>query len=65
MKKLFISQPMQGKSDEEILRERAEAIEAAKNLIGEDVAYSAKGWSERRCCKNRQQAGGFTYGLCS
>lgn len=26
MKKLFISQPMNGKSDEEILAERAEAI---------------------------------------
>lgn len=33
MKKLFISQPMNGKTDEEILRERNEAI----NIVGEDV----------------------------
>lgn len=37
MKKLFISQPMNGKSDEEILREREEAISAAAQLIGEEV----------------------------
>ena len=37
MKKLFISQPMNGKSDEEILREREEAIEKAKKVCGEDV----------------------------
>lgn len=37
MKKLFISQPMNGKSDEEILREREKAIEEAKKALGEDV----------------------------
>lgn len=37
MKKLFISQPMKGKSDEEILREREEAIAKAKEVCGEDV----------------------------
>lgn len=37
MKKLFISQPMNGKSDEEILAERAEAIKKATEMIGEDV----------------------------
>lgn len=37
MKKLFISQPMQGKSDEQILQERAEAIKAAAEIIGEEV----------------------------
>lgn len=37
MKKLFISQPMNGKTDEEILAERERAIEAAKEKIGEDV----------------------------
>ena len=37
MKKLFISQPMRGKTDEEILLERKRAIEAAKTKIGEDV----------------------------
>lgn len=35
MKKLFISQPMNGKSDEEILAERDEAIEKAKSLISQ------------------------------
>lgn len=30
MKKLFISQPMKGKTDEEILKERKEAISLAK-----------------------------------
>ena len=35
MKKLFISQPMRGKSDEEILAERKKAIELAQEMIGE------------------------------
>ena len=30
MKKLFISQPMKGKTDEEILKEREKAIASAK-----------------------------------
>ena len=37
MKKLFISQPMRGKSDEEILAEREQAIKAAQELVGEPV----------------------------
>lgn len=37
MKKLFISQPMRGKSDEEILKEREKAIKAAQELVGEPV----------------------------
>ena len=37
MKKLFISQPMRGKSDDEILAERSNAIQAAKDALGEDV----------------------------
>lgn len=37
MKKLFISQPMKGKSDEEILKERERAIESAQRNIGEPV----------------------------
>lgn len=37
MKKLFISQPMKGKTDEQILAEREQAIEAAKELVGEEV----------------------------
>lgn len=37
MKKLFISQPMNGKSDEEILSERQSAIQKAAEIIGEEV----------------------------
>lgn len=37
MKKLFISQPMKGKSEEEILQERAKAIAEAERLLGEPV----------------------------
>ena len=37
MKKVFISQPMREKTDEEILRVRAEAIAAAERLLGEDA----------------------------
>lgn len=37
MKKLFISQPMRGKTDEEILAVRKKAIESAEKLIGEPV----------------------------
>ena len=37
MKKLFISQPMRGKTDEEILAVRAKAIESAKKHLGEEV----------------------------
>ena len=37
MKKLFISQPMRGKSDEDILAERKKAIKSAEEKIGEPV----------------------------
>lgn len=37
MKKLFISQPMNGKTDEEILEVRKKAIESAKEFLREDV----------------------------
>lgn len=37
MKRLFISQPMRGKTDEEIIVTREQAIVAARNLLGEDV----------------------------
>ena len=37
MKKVFISQPMRGKTDEEILTVRKKAIESAEKLIGEPV----------------------------
>lgn len=37
MVKVFISQPMRGKTDEEILKERSEAIEKVKDIVNEDV----------------------------
>ncbi len=37
MKKLFISQPMRGKTDEEIRAERERAIGEAETLLGEKV----------------------------
>lgn len=37
MKKLFISQPMRGKTDEEILRVREKAIASAQKQLGEPV----------------------------
>lgn len=37
MKKLFISQPMKDKTDEEILQERERAIARAKVILGEEV----------------------------
>ena len=37
MKKLFISQPMRGKTDAEILAEREKAVVAAEKLLGEKV----------------------------
>ena len=37
MKKLFISQPMRGKTDEEILKEREKAIANAEKHLGEPV----------------------------
>lgn len=37
MKKLFISQPMNGKTDEEILLVREKAIKKAEELLGEKV----------------------------
>ena len=37
MKKLFISQPMNGKSDKEIMQERERAIACAREAVCEDV----------------------------
>ncbi len=37
MKKLFISQPMRGKTDEEILAVRKKAISSAERFLGEEV----------------------------
>lgn len=37
VKKLFISQPMRDKTDEQILAEREKAIESAKRNFGEEI----------------------------
>lgn len=37
MTKLFISQPMKGKSDDEIIKERTRIINAVKETYGEDT----------------------------
>lgn len=37
MKKLFISQPMEDRTDEEIFIEREKAINEAKSILGEEV----------------------------
>ena len=37
MKKLFISQPMKGKTNEEIEAERAKAVKEAKAVLNDDV----------------------------
>lgn len=37
MKKLFISQPMKGKTDDEILAERSNAIQAAKDSVNDEI----------------------------
>ena len=37
MKRLFISQPMKDKTDEQILYERERAIQSAKEYLGEEV----------------------------
>lgn len=37
MKKLFISQPMRGKSEEQIKAEREKAIKVARQILNDDV----------------------------
>ena len=37
MKKLFISQPMREKSDDEILAERSNAIQAAMDSVNDEI----------------------------
>ncbi len=37
MKKLFISQPMKDKTDDEILDERSNAIQAAKDSVNDEI----------------------------
>ena len=37
MKKVFLSQPMKGKSNDEIKREREEIVNQVRSLQGEDI----------------------------
>ena len=37
MKKLFISQPMKGKSKEEILADRKDALRCAREIVGDEM----------------------------
>lgn len=54
MKKLFISQPMNGKTDEEILAERNRAIDYASKMIKDEVtvidSFLKKHQSEQSHC---------------
>ena len=52
MKKLFISQPMKGKTDEEILKEREKAIAKAQaNTLSH---YIVNALQDRRDRKNKE-----------
>lgn len=48
MKKVFISQPMSGKTDVEILEERAKAAAAAQEYLGEEVTILDTFWPTAR-----------------
>lgn len=52
MKKLFISQPMAGKTDEEIKETRKKAIEYAELLLGEKVEVIESFLIAEVGCKN-------------
>lgn len=62
MEKLYISQPMKGKTDEEIIHERNVAIRRTKSLLIDDVqvtdslstadiVYFTVGWDKDRDCQ--------------
>ena len=53
MKKLFISQPMRGKTDEEILKEREKAIEKAKSILADDAEIIDSFFTDDYVSKNR------------
>lgn len=60
MKKLFISQPMKGKSDEDILAERKKAIKSAEEKIGEPVEVilctDSRCYNSKGCSCNRKRS---------
>lgn len=53
MKKLFISQPMRGKSNEEILAERGLAIATAKEYLNEDIEVIESFFQDEPGVKNK------------
>lgn len=53
MKRLFISQPMKDKTDEEILSEREIAIKEAEELLGEEVELIDSFFQDEPEVKNR------------
>ena len=74
MKKLFLSQPMKGKPNDIIKKEREEIIEKVKVSINEpfeimdtvfedaDVIYFADGWEDARGCVIEHECA-IRYGL--
>ena len=53
MKRLFISQPMRGKTDEEILASRERAIESAERNLGEKVEVIDSFFQNTPAMKNK------------
>ena len=51
MKKVFISQPMRGLTDEEILEKRSEIKKDIQLLSQADMIYLGEGWDKARGCK--------------
>ena len=47
MKRLFISQPMRDKTDEEILAEREKAVKVAKEMLGVYLTKKPKNQSKK------------------
>ena len=54
MKKLFVSQPMNGRSDEEILSERENVIKTVKSTISDEVEVLDTFFTDNvACCLKR------------
>lgn len=62
MKKLFISQPMRNKTNEEILKERELAIQKAKEQLGEDVEVIDSFFQDREEPANVKRSGVYWLG---
>lgn len=53
MMRVFVSQPMRDKTNEEIKKERREAIERVRKEVGEDVEVIDSFLKTRRMMQNR------------